>query len=340
MGPSGLSFRDRQSATLKSAGIGLCAYKMDGTVQYIDEVVLNQLELSELYPNPLSVQGKNLSELIASANLDGFFPEKIRTQRRVRDNQLLIKTLAGNEKWLLHDLDLSLDVDSGEEVIHATLRIINRLKITENRLRESENRYRKLFESSPYGILLIDLEARALVNINPAALEMYGMTFKQIYSTSFKQLFCMNIMELIDRGIHNDEKNAGIAQLFEGSIFPLDRPALSVEVHGLPLNYENNRYLQLTIINISQRKSAEEEKLRLIAKLTQSLLKVKKLSGLLPICSCCKKIRNDEGYWEQVEGYIEANSEASFSHGLCPQCAHNLYPDIVPPPGKSEKGGL
>jgi|GEM_PF-1382639 len=337
MEPSGLSFRDRQNATLKSAGIGLCAYKMDGTVQYIDEVVLNQLELSELYPNPLAVQGKNLLELISSANLDGFVPEKIRTQRRVRDNQLLIKTLAGNEKWLLHDLDLSLDKESGEEIIHAALRIINRLKITENRLRESENRYRKLFESSPYGILLIDLEARALVDINSAALEMYGMTFKEIYAASFKQVFCMNIMELVDNSAQHRSGYLGIAKLFEGWIFPKDSPALPVEVHGLPVNYDNNRYLQLTIIDISERKSSEQEKLRLIAKLTQSLLKVKKLSGLLPICSCCKKIRNDEGYWEQVEEYIEANSEASFSHGLCPQCAHNLYPDIVPPPGKSSR---
>ncbi len=58
------------------------------------------------------------------------------------------------------------------------------------------------------------------------------------------------------------------------------------------------------------------------------------LNGLLPICSCCKKIRDDEGYWSEVESYVEARSEAVFSHSLCPPCAHTLYPDLDLP-GKS-----
>jgi len=54
---------------------------------------------------------------------------------------------------------------------------------------------------------------------------------------------------------------------------------------------------------------------------------VKTLSGLLPICSCCKKIRDDKGYWEQLEVYIDRNSEAQFSHSLCPECIPKYYPD-------------
>ncbi|RME47708.1 MAG: response regulator [Caldilineae bacterium] len=62
--------------------------------------------------------------------------------------------------------------------------------------------------------------------------------------------------------------------------------------------------------------------------LEEALAKVKTLSGLLPICANCKKIRDDEGYWQQVELYIEEHSDARFSHGLCPDCARELYPDI------------
>ncbi|MBN1217835.1 MAG: response regulator [Anaerolineae bacterium] len=62
-------------------------------------------------------------------------------------------------------------------------------------------------------------------------------------------------------------------------------------------------------------------------KLDQALAQVKTLSGLLPICSNCKKIRDDKGYWQQVEIYIERHSEAEFSHGLCPDCMRELYPD-------------
>jgi hypothetical protein len=61
--------------------------------------------------------------------------------------------------------------------------------------------------------------------------------------------------------------------------------------------------------------------------LRAALAQVKTLSGLLPICSNCKKIRDDEGYWQQVEIYISDHSEAEFSHGLCPDCMQALYPD-------------
>jgi hypothetical protein len=59
-----------------------------------------------------------------------------------------------------------------------------------------------------------------------------------------------------------------------------------------------------------------------------SLSEVKMLRGILPICSSCKKIRDDRGYWNQVEQYIKDHSEATFSHGLCPDCARKLYPSL------------
>ena len=64
------------------------------------------------------------------------------------------------------------------------------------------------------------------------------------------------------------------------------------------------------------------------AKLDEALANVKTLSGLLPICASCKKIRDDSGYWNQIEVYIHEHSEAEFSHGLCPDCAEKLYPNI------------
>ena len=60
----------------------------------------------------------------------------------------------------------------------------------------------------------------------------------------------------------------------------------------------------------------------------ESLKKVKQLSGYLPICASCKKIRDDEGYWNQIEWYIREHSEVEFSHGMCPDCAKKLYPDM------------
>lgn len=71
-----------------------------------------------------------------------------------------------------------------------------------------------------------------------------------------------------------------------------------------------------------------------IARLKGALEKVRLLSGMLSICTSCKKIRDDKGYWNQIETYIRDNSEAEFSHGICPDCAKQLYPDLVNKDGK------
>ena len=72
-----------------------------------------------------------------------------------------------------------------------------------------------------------------------------------------------------------------------------------------------------------------KEKEKLIVELQEALAKVKTLSGLLPICSSCKKIRDDNGYWNQIESYIRQHSEADFTHGICPTCAKMLYPGLL-----------
>lgn len=76
------------------------------------------------------------------------------------------------------------------------------------------------------------------------------------------------------------------------------------------------------------RKQYAEERNHLVQDLQEALSKVRLLNGLLPICSSCKKIRDDKGYWNQLESYIREHSNADFSHGLCPECAHKLYPEL------------
>ena len=63
--------------------------------------------------------------------------------------------------------------------------------------------------------------------------------------------------------------------------------------------------------------------------LQKALSEIKQLRGIIPICASCKKIRDDEGYWHQVESYVSAHSDASFSHSICPNCAKKLYPEFV-----------
>jgi HAMP domain-containing protein len=78
---------------------------------------------------------------------------------------------------------------------------------------------------------------------------------------------------------------------------------------------------------VENRQRAAEERERLIGELQQALGEVKALRGILPICSSCKKVRSDQGSWQQIESYIREHSEADFSHGICPECARRLYPE-------------
>ncbi len=83
-----------------------------------------------------------------------------------------------------------------------------------------------------------------------------------------------------------------------------------------------------TLRDITTAKRTEQDRERLITELQDALTKVRTLSGLLPICASCKKIRNDEGYWDQIESFISKHSHAEFSHSICPECARKLYPDL------------
>jgi hypothetical protein len=92
------------------------------------------------------------------------------------------------------------------------------------------------------------------------------------------------------------------------------------------LLYFTNRRTKASKSLVEQK---NEELKSLNAVLEEKIGEVKALSGLLPICSSCKKIRNDAGYWEQLEGFISKNSSAKFSHGICPDCANELYPEYM-----------
>jgi hypothetical protein len=81
--------------------------------------------------------------------------------------------------------------------------------------------------------------------------------------------------------------------------------------------------------DITERKKIEEESEQLVRDLQKALSEIKTLKGILPICAACKKIRDDQGYWTQIEAYIRDHSEAEFSHGICPECKKKLYPDFA-----------
>ncbi|GBC60288.1 hypothetical protein DENIS_1239 [Desulfonema ishimotonii] len=126
---------------------------------------------------------------------------------------------------------------------------------------------------------------------------------------------------------HNEIRQKWIAVRYEHGIHPKDIVKwvlLTCAVAAIVLSvfFLWNRRLAR---EIRERKKAESERERLITKLQSAIDEIKTLRGILPICSECKKIRDDKGYWTQIESYIMKHSEADFSHSICPGCAEKLY---------------
>jgi uncharacterized PurR-regulated membrane protein YhhQ (DUF165 family) len=103
-----------------------------------------------------------------------------------------------------------------------------------------------------------------------------------------------------------------------------NRPVLAILKKVAEIELELSHAQQ----EIERRKAAEQERDIVINELKKAFSEVKTLRGFLPICSMCKRIRDDKGYWNQIESYIRDHSEAEFSHGICPKCAEKHYPDM------------
>ncbi|MBN2310732.1 MAG: GAF domain-containing protein [Candidatus Hydrogenedentes bacterium] len=104
------------------------------------------------------------------------------------------------------------------------------------------------------------------------------------------------------------------------------------QVRYRPLLRQQCELLRLfgtTVGSLCTQKRIKAEREKLIEELQDALAKIKTLRGLLPICSNCKKIRDDKGYWQAIEVYIHDHSDADFSHSLCPECARKLYPELA-----------
>jgi PAS domain S-box-containing protein len=99
-------------------------------------------------------------------------------------------------------------------------------------------------------------------------------------------------------------------------------------------SFPQDKLIYAAARDITERREAEVAQQRLVAQLKEALANIKTLSGLLPICAGCKKIRDDKGYWNQVDSYIQEHSEAKFTHGLCPDCIKKYYPE------PAETGGM
>jgi PAS domain S-box-containing protein len=189
---------------------------------------------------------------------------------------------------------------------------------------DSEVRFRLLFENSMDGILLTSPDGKVF-DANPSACSILGRTRAQIIADGRD-----GVLDASDPALPfaiEERRRTGrfhgelTAQRADGSRFPLEvSSAIFPDAAG-------NEFTCIILRDISSRKRAEAERERLVAELTDALARIKTLTGLLPICASCKKIRDESGKWTAVEVYFRERTKADFTHGICPECAMRLYPD-------------
>lgn len=170
---------------------------------------------------------------------------------------------------------------------------------------DSEERFRSLSEASFEGIVII--EGSKIIEANDTIATMVGYKLSDLMGMSVERFICpddkVNVKSKIMSGHEKPLESTCLKK--DGSTFP-------VEIHARKFIYKGRQVRVLAIRDISEKLKAETE--------------INKLRGILPICASCKKIRDDQGYWNQIEAYIQEHSDAEFTHGICPNCAKKLYP--------------
>ena len=108
-----------------------------------------------------------------------------------------------------------------------------------------------------------------------------------------------------------------------------DTDGKDYQIHDYPFKDIDGSSLVLELgIDITDRKKAEQEREKVIKELEAALHEIETLRGILPICASCKNIRDDNGYWQQIESYLSSHTQAEFTHSICPECTRKLYPEL------------
>jgi PAS domain S-box-containing protein len=204
--------------------------------------------------------------------------------------------------------------------------------LTEQALEQRERFLRSLIDTAYNAFVAIDSEGM-IVEWNLQAESTFGWKRNEVLTRSMADIIIppryrerhfrglLHFMQMKEGVILNKRMELS-AMHRDGHEFPVE-----ITIWALPVG---SRYIFNAFLHdISEQKKITSEREHLIAELTDALSKVHLLKGLIPICAACKKIRNDEGFWVDVEHYIRDHSEAEFTHGICPDCKESLYSEVM-----------
>lgn len=290
----------------------------------------------------LKMLGYHSSELIDKAVIEFITPEE-------REN-VVSKMLSGYEQayetsclrkdgsTLLIEVHAKMYSYKGQQVRVTAVRDISEQKKAAEVLRESEEQFSTLLQIIEVGVVVHGPDTKIIL-CNKASQNLLGMTEGQLLgkeATNQAWKFCNedgSDMPLVDYPVNQVINNKKVLKNMILGIHRTDKSdVIWTLVNAVPKFGSDGKIIQVivTFMDITERRQAGEEREKLIEELKVTLDEVKTLQGFIPICANCKNIRDDEGYWQQIEGYISDHSEAQFSHSICPDCAKKLYPELYP----------
>ncbi len=195
-------------------------------------------------------------------------------------------------------------------------------KKAEKLLQDEVTQRRSLVEQSRDGIVVIDQNGKVFES-NQQFARMLGYTLEEVHQlhvwdwdAQWNQEQLMEMLRVVD---HSGDH-------FETRHRRKDGTSYDVEISTNGAVYRGQKLVFCVCRDISDRKRTEKEREKLIANLQEALNEIKTLRSILPLCSFCKKIRDDKGYWEQVDVYIQKHLQADITHGICPECLKKNYP--------------
>lgn len=293
-----------------------------------------------LYINPATeaIFGYRASELYSKSFLDLVHPD-FQLLIRERPSQMehathrlefIIRTKAGEDKWV-SGAETFTTLEGRQVGVISVLDITDR-KQAEDALRASEEKYRLLVETATDVVFTMN-DRLEMTYISPVVFRLLGFTAEEalkrkpadiLTPPSYELAMRLFAEEMSIEADHTQDKNR--IRVIELEEYCKDGSTIWTETTFNAIRDEEGKFIGMLGItrDISGRKRAEKEREKLIQERETALSEMKILSGMLPICATCKKIRDDSGYWNQIESYIKSHSEADFSHSICPECAAEI----------------